>query len=90
MAVVKVTEKGQVTIPIELRRALGITEGCYLEVAVEGHEIRLQKVVSARPLSSDDPIWKLLGMGASGQQDVSQEHDRYLAEGEQARWRESS
>lgn len=90
MNVVKVTAKGQITIPIEIRTALGITEDSYLEVSLEGQEVRLQKVVPARPLSGDDPIWKLLGTGASGRHDVSEAHDRYLAEGERARWRGSS
>ena len=32
MAIVKVTEKGQVTLPIDLRRKLGITKDDYLVV----------------------------------------------------------
>ena len=90
MKVVKVTSKGQVTIPSEVRTALGIDEGSYLEVTEEGEEIRLRKVVPARPLSGDDPIWGLLGAGESGRDDVAAEHDRHLAEGEIERWRESS
>ncbi len=54
MKVVKVTSKGQVTIPSEVRTSLGIDEGSYLEVTEEGEEIRLRKVVPARPLSGDD------------------------------------
>ena len=88
MKVVKVTSKGQVTIPSEVRTSLGIDEGSYLEVTEEGEEIRLRKVVPARPLSGDDPIWRLIGAGGSGLADVASEHDRYLAEIE--RWRESS
>ena len=90
MKVVKVTSKGQVTIPSEVRTALGIDEGSYLEVTEEGEEIRLRKVVPARPLSGDDPIWGLLGAGESDRGDVAAEHDRHLAEGEIERWRESS
>ena len=67
-----------------------IDEGSYLEVSEEGEEIRLRKVVPARPLSGDDPIWGLLGAGESGRDDVAAEHDRHLAEGEIERWRESS
>jgi AbrB family looped-hinge helix DNA binding protein len=90
MKVVKVTSKGQVTIPSEVRAALGIDEGSYLEVTEEGEEIRLRKVVPARPLSGDDPIWGLIGAGESSRGDVASNHDRYLAEGEIERWRESS
>jgi len=90
MKVVKVTSKGQVTIPSEVRDALGIDEGTYLEVSEEGGEIRFRKVVPARPLSGDDPIWGMMGSGESGRQDVASDHDRHLAAGEMERWRESS
>jgi transcriptional pleiotropic regulator of transition state genes len=90
MRVVRVTSKGQVTIPSEVRSALGIDEGSYLEVTEEGEEIRLRKVMPVRPLSGDDPIWSLVGAGESGTSDVAFDHDRYLAEGEIERWRESS
>ena len=90
MKVVKVTSKGQLTIPLDVRRSLGIDEGTYLEVSEEGEEIRLRKLVPSRPLSGDDPIWSLIGAGQSSLEDVAQEHDRYLAEGEIDRWRESS
>ena len=84
------TSKGQVTIPSEVRTSLGIDEGTYLEVTEEGEEIRLRKLMPARPLSEDDPIWTLIGAGESGLQEVASEHDRHLADGEIERWRESS
>jgi transcriptional pleiotropic regulator of transition state genes len=90
MKVVKVTTKGQVTIPSDVRAALGIAEGSYPEVIEDGEEIRLRKVVPARPLSADDTIWSLVGAGESGLGDVATEPDCYLAEGEIERWRESS
>lgn len=90
MKVVKVTSKGQVTIPQEARKALGMDEHTYLEVRVEGDEVRLRKLSSIRPLAEDDPIWRLVGSASGGGHDVSGDHDRYLAEGETSRWRESS
>lgn len=90
MKVVKVTSKGQVTIPVEAREKLGISEDTYLEVVVEGSSVRLRKRPEARPLGDDDPIWGLVGTGRGGVSDVSHDHDRYLAEGERKRWRESS
>jgi AbrB family looped-hinge helix DNA binding protein len=90
MKVVKVTSKGQVTIPVEVRTALGIEEGTYLEISEDGNEVRLRKLVPTRPLSGDDPIWSLIGAGASGYTDVAEQHDRHLADGEIERWRESS
>ena len=90
MKVVKVTSKGQITIPIEVRSALGIDEGMYLEVSEDGDEIRLRKLVRARPLSDADPIWDLVGSGESGYSDVAEQHDRNVADAEIERWRESS
>jgi AbrB family looped-hinge helix DNA binding protein len=90
MKAVKVTSKGQITLPVEIRTALGIDEGTYLEVLEDGEDIRLRKLVRIRPLGADDPIWDLVGAGESGAGDVSTAHDHHLAEGEIARWRESS
>lgn len=90
MKAVKVTSKGQITIPIEIRQALGIDDRSYLEVSENGEEIRLRKVVPARPLAGDDPIWELIGAAESGLRDVSANHDRHLADGERKRWGGSS
>ena len=48
MAIVKVTEKGQVTLPIDLRRKLGITKDDYLVVEIEGEYLKLHKVSRCR------------------------------------------
>jgi len=40
----RVTTKGQVTIPLEVRRALGITPGTELEFRVRGSRIEVQKM----------------------------------------------
>lgn len=90
MKAIKVTSKGQVTIPVEIRDALGIDEDTYLEVIEAGQEIRLRKIVAIRPLGDEDPIWDLVGAGESGRTDVSATHDTHLAAGELERWRESS
>ena len=90
MKAIKVTSKGQVTIPVEIRLALGIDEQCYLEVSEDGGDIRLRKIVPTRPLGADDPIWDLIGSAESGLQDVSADHDRHLANGEIERWHGSS
>lgn len=89
MAIVKVTEKGQVTLPVGLRRKLGITKDDYLVVESEGEYLKLRKVADAKPLGPEDPIWELIGGGSSGKRDVSLRHDHYLAEGERKRWRKS-
>jgi transcriptional pleiotropic regulator of transition state genes len=90
MKAIKVTSKGQITIPVEIRVALRIDDQSHLEISEDGEEIRLRKIVPARPLGSDEPIWRLVGAGESGLGDVAAEHDRHLAAGEIERWRESS
>ena len=89
MAIVKVTEKGQVTLPIDLRRKLHITKDDYLVVEAEGEYLKLHKVAATKALGPEDPIWTLIGKVSSGTKDVSAQHDRYLAEGERKRWRKS-
>jgi AbrB family looped-hinge helix DNA binding protein len=41
MAIVKIREKSQITIPSSIRKELGIKEGDYLEVTREGDRILL-------------------------------------------------
>lgn len=48
MAVTKVTRNYQVTIPAEIRKALGIKEGELLEVKLEGDRIVLQRLRKKR------------------------------------------
>lgn len=90
MKAVKVTSKGQITIPIQIRTALGIDDRTYLEVSEADQVISLRKLVPARPLGREDPIWGLVGAGESGHGQIATAHDQHLANGEVARWRESS
>jgi len=89
MAIVKVTEKGQMTLPVNLRRKLGITKGDCLLVESEGYYLTLHKVSRAKALSAEDPIWDMIGRGSSGKRDIAARHDYYLAKGELKRWRKS-
>ena len=41
MAIAKVSEKGQLTLPAEIRKKLNIKTGSYLRIAILGEEIRL-------------------------------------------------
>ena len=84
---VKLTEKGQMTIPVGIRKALQLKPGDYLSVMQVGDGIVLKKNKNKEPLSNDDPIWELLGVANSGKRDISEKHDRYVAEGELDRWR---
>ena len=51
MSTVTGSETGQVVIPADLRRPLGITPGCQLDVALDGNTIRveLQAAAARRP-----------------------------------------
>ena len=42
MLVVTVSDKGQVVIPAEIRRRLGITPGCQLDFSLDGNVIHAQ------------------------------------------------
>ncbi len=44
----RVTSKGQVTIPVEIREKLGLVEGSEVEFEVVGRAVRLRKVRPAR------------------------------------------
>ena len=87
MAIVKVTEKGQVTLPVDLRRKLRISKDDYLEVEADGNILKVRKLSTEKVLAPEDPIWEMVGRSESGAKDVSAQHDHYLAEGERKRWR---
>ena len=87
MSIVKVTNRGRVTIPIHLRRKLGIRKDDYIAVEDKGDYLKLRKISGVNPFVPEDPIWQLVGKGTSGKKDVSRRHDHYLAEGERNRWR---
>ncbi len=42
MLTVTVSDKGQVVIPVEIRRRLGITPGCQLDFSLNGHVIHVE------------------------------------------------
>jgi AbrB family looped-hinge helix DNA binding protein len=86
--IMRVSAKGQLTIPVALRKKSDIREGDYVQMNLDGHSIRLTKVKSIEPLGLEDPIWQMVGIAESGQSDISGNHDRYLAEGEKRRWNE--
>lgn len=90
MPVGKITSKGQLTIPIEARRMLGLDKNSYVDVEIDGEVLHIRKLRKIKPLSDEDPIWQMIGAIDEGPGDVGRNHDRYLAEGEVRRWRSSS
>jgi AbrB family looped-hinge helix DNA binding protein len=51
---VTVSEKGQVVIPAEIRRRLGITPGCQLDFSVDGNTIRVELKRLVPPTRAED------------------------------------
>ena len=56
----RITSKGQVTIPHEIRRALGVRAGDKLLFEEEGAEVRV------RPVRTRSPFEKYRGVGTPG------------------------
>lgn len=54
MRTVTVSEKGQVVIPMEIRRRLGITAGCQLNFSLEGNTIRADLKRQVSPAEAKD------------------------------------
>jgi AbrB family looped-hinge helix DNA binding protein len=55
--VTRLTSKHQTTIPVEVRRALGLKAGDQVEFSVEGTVVTLRK---ARPRLSEDLAFRLI------------------------------
>jgi len=56
----RMTSKGQITVPHEIRRALGVGPGDKLLFEEEGAEVRV------RPVRTRSPFEKYRGMGTPG------------------------
>jgi AbrB family looped-hinge helix DNA binding protein len=54
MPTVTVSEKGQVVIPAEIRRQLGITPGCQLNFILEGNALRVEVKRRIQPSRAED------------------------------------
>jgi AbrB family looped-hinge helix DNA binding protein len=54
MSTATVSEKGQVVIPAEIRKVLGIAPGTRLDFSVEGQSIRVEVARRAAPTRLED------------------------------------
>ncbi|TPW18639.1 MAG: AbrB family transcriptional regulator [Halothiobacillaceae bacterium] len=60
MPTVTVSDKGQVVIPVEIRRRLGITPGCQLDFTLEGHVIHAEVKRQVVPTHVDEGFGMLV------------------------------
>ena len=60
MLTVTVSEKGQVVIPVEIRRRLGIAPGCQLDFSLEGHVIHAEVKRQVVPTTAEDGFGMLV------------------------------
>jgi len=56
----RITSKGQITVPHEIRRALGVGPGDRLEFEKKGNQVRV------RVLRTESPFEKYRGIGTPG------------------------
>lgn len=76
--VVKLTSKGQMTLPVKARKKLGLNKGDHLAVYVENNELVLRKLYPLKQATPQDAIFSLLGQW-EGPADLAEKHDQYLA-----------
>jgi antitoxin PrlF len=71
---VKITSKGQITVPIEIRRLLGVHEGDRLLFESDGEGVRV------RPIRSKNLLSKYRGIGTPGVGSGRKAINRWLRE----------
>lgn len=80
--IVRLSSKGQLTLPAGIRRKLGIEKGARLFVALDGDEIRIRELERAQVpvFTRKSGFLRLIG-SFEGPEDLAEHHDRYAAEG---------
>lgn len=80
--IIKVRHKGQVTVPLSIRKVLGIDEGDHMICETDGERLILRKLPAYKAASFNDGIWKLIGSAEDkeGKTDVSTNKHKYLGE----------
>jgi AbrB family looped-hinge helix DNA binding protein len=60
MLTVTVSDKGQVVIPVEIRRRLGIKPGCQLDFSLDGHVIHAEVKRQVAKTNAEDGFGMLV------------------------------
>jgi AbrB family looped-hinge helix DNA binding protein len=80
--VVRLSSKGQLTLPVEVRRKLGLRRGARLLVTLDRDEIRIKELKEEGwPVFTPESTFFSLMGSFNGPEDLAANHDRYLAEG---------
>ena len=72
--VTRLTTKHQITIPVEVRRALGLRAGDQVEFSVDGNTVTLRK---AEPRLSDDLVFRLVQAHGMRDWDTSEDDEAF-------------
>jgi AbrB family looped-hinge helix DNA binding protein len=72
--ITRLTTKHQTTIPVEVRRALGVRAGDHVEFSVEGGTVTLRK---AEPRLSDDLVFRLVQAHAMRDWDTPEDDEAF-------------
>ncbi|MDI6711232.1 MAG: AbrB/MazE/SpoVT family DNA-binding domain-containing protein [Bacillota bacterium] len=82
-SIVRLSSKGQLTLPAEIRRELGLKQGARLLISLERNEIRIREAKEDRSpgFTPESGFFALMG-SFSGPEDLAEKHDRYLTEEE--------
>jgi antitoxin PrlF len=72
--ITRLTTKHQTTIPVEVRRALGLKAGDQVEFSVEGNAVTLRK---AEPRLSDDLVFQLIQAHAMRNWDTPEDDEAF-------------
>jgi AbrB family looped-hinge helix DNA binding protein len=60
----RITSKGQVTIPVEVREKLGLLPNCEVEFEIEGNTARIRKVRRSRSGRGRSLVASMRGRGS--------------------------
>lgn len=79
---VRLSSKGQITLPLEIRKKLALDKGAKLFVIIDNDEIRMKAIKDKGEIpvfSKDSTFFNLIG-SFKGAEKLAEDHDVYLAE----------
>ena len=82
MELIKIRNKGQITLPLSIRKVLQVEAGDHLVCEIEENRLVLYKMPLYRRSSFNDGIWQLVGSAEDkeGKNDVAANKHKYLGE----------